>query len=77
MQGIFFRESAKETALALGIKGFARNEADGSVLIEAEGEPEALGEFLRWCRRGPEMAQVEKIEIKEGVIRNFKDFRVL
>ncbi len=51
VQGVFFRDSAKQAADKLGIKGFAKNEADGTVYIEAEGEEAGLGKFLEWCRR--------------------------
>lgn len=74
VQGVFFRVSAKEEAERLGIKGFARNEPDGTVYIEAEGEKERLDEFIRWCHDGPEAANVEKVEISEGPLKNFSEF---
>lgn len=76
VQGIFFRVTAKEKAEKLGIRGFARNEPDGSVYIEAEGEKDKLGEFIKWCHDGPEVANVEKVEISEGPLRNFLEFEI-
>lgn len=75
VQGVFFRSSAKEGAEKLNIKGFARNENDGSVYIEAEGTSENLDKFLSWCKKGPEAAEVEKIEVSEGSIKNFSEFK--
>ena len=65
VQGVFFRATAKEKADTLGIKIFARNEPDGSVYIEAEGEKEKLDEFIKWCYQGPSFARVEKVEVSE------------
>ena len=47
VQGVFFRDSARMEANRLGVAGFARNEPDGSVYIEAEGEKDALDEFFK------------------------------
>lgn len=63
VQGVFFRASAKEVAEKLGIKAFPRNEPNGSVFIEAEGEEEDLEKFVKWCHSGPPLAQVEKVEV--------------
>ena len=74
VQGIFFRASAKEQADKLGITGFAKNMPDGSVYIEAEGEKNNLDKFIKWCNRGPILAQVEKVEVSEGSLKNFSEF---
>lgn len=74
VQGVFFRVSAKEEAEKLGIVGFAKNEPDGTVYIEAEGKEEDLDEFLKWCHEGPNLAKVEKIKISEGPLKNFSEF---
>ncbi|HUS26275.1 MAG TPA: acylphosphatase [Nevskiaceae bacterium] len=62
VQGVYFRDSARQHAEVLGITGFARNEPDGSVYIEAEGDDTALHEFLAWCHQGPREAVVENVE---------------
>ena len=74
VQGVFFRTIAREQANKLGITGFARNESDGSVYIEAEGEKEKLDEFVKWCKVGPTSAKVDKVEVTEGEIKNFSEF---
>ena len=76
VQGIFFRAGAKEQADKLGIVGFAQNQPDGSVYIEAEGEKKNLDEFLKWCHSGPSLARVEKVNITEDKIENFSQFTI-
>lgn len=77
VQGVFFRTSAKEQAEKLNIKGYAKNLSDGSVYIEAEGSEQNLDKFSAWCKQGPEMANVEKIEISENSLKNFKEFQAI
>lgn len=76
VQGVFFRTSAKEQADNLELTGFAKNLPDGSVYIEAEGEEKKLNEFIKWCHTGPSLAQVEKLEISEDSLKNFKEFKM-
>lgn len=62
VQGVSYRESARAEALRLGLKGWVRNLADGSVEAVAEGPREALEDFVRWSRRGPPLAHVTDVE---------------
>lgn len=64
VQGVFFRRSAKEEADKLGVTGWVRNEADGSVAIMAVGDRKNLDKFLKWCRGGPPLAKVESVEVE-------------
>ena len=77
VQGVFFRASARTHAQALDITGLARNESDGSVYMEAEGEEKNLKQFIEWCRRGPERAIVTNVEAEEGALKNFSSFEVM
>ena len=61
VQGVYFRDTARKEAENLGIEGFARNEPDGSVYIEAEGSDEALLKFLDWCHKGSRDAAIESV----------------
>jgi len=74
VQGVLFRYAAKEKADELGIQGFVRNESDGSVYVEVEGEERVLNEFFKWCEQGPKFASVEKIETKERTPGHYSDF---
>lgn len=77
MQGVFFRHSARNLANYLGLKGLVRNEKDGSVYIEAEGDNYKLNKLLDWAKFGPPTAAVEKIDFKfSEELKNFEDFSI-
>ena len=65
VQGVFYREFTRREAESLGVSGFARNLKDGSVEIVAECEEKQLKEFEKRFRKGPLMAFISEIEIKE------------
>ena len=77
VQGVFFRASAKEKADLLKISGLVRNESDGSVFIEAEGDHENLMAYIAWCHHGPPQAVVENCEVKEGTMKDHGGFSVV
>ena len=62
VQGVFFRHSTRIEAERLGLRGFARNLADGSVEVVAQGAAAALDELHRWLHRGPARARVDIVE---------------
>lgn len=74
VQGVFFRVTAKQEAEKLGLCGFVKNQSDGSVYIEVEGEENSLNKFLEWCNNGSEAAQVKKIEVTKGPLKKFSGF---
>ncbi len=77
VQGVYFRQSTRIKALELGIKGFVRNEEDGSVYIEALCEADQLAALISWCHEGPPHAQVERVSHTNGVIHtNFQGFEI-
>lgn len=76
VQGVYYRSSAKEKAVELGLSGFVRNEPDGSVYLEAEGSAEQIEKFLAWCKKGPPGAKVENVISSEGELNGFEGFEV-
>ncbi|MGE0588751.1 MAG: acylphosphatase [Cyclobacteriaceae bacterium] len=76
VQGVFYRASTKDKARSLGLCGFVKNESDGSVYIEAEGDKEKLDQLVTWCRQGPPNARVENVETVEGEPKNFSRFDI-
>jgi acylphosphatase len=76
VQGVGFRYSAVQIARSFGIKGFIRNEPDGSVYIEAEGEEAGIELFLDWCRKGPGHGRVDKVISTDSNAQGFEDFQV-
>jgi acylphosphatase len=65
VQGVFYRSSTQAKAKELGLSGWVKNEEDGSVMIEAEGEEQKLEKLLDWCRQGPGAAVVNDVEYHE------------
>lgn len=62
VQGVFFRDSTRRKAKALGLTGYAKNRPDGSVEVLACGAVESLDELGRWLHEGPRLAAVEAVE---------------
>jgi acylphosphatase len=62
VQGVWFRAATRERALALHLRGFARNLADGGVEVVAVGDEAALAELEQWLWQGPPLAKVAKVE---------------
>jgi acylphosphatase len=77
VQGVFFRATIKAVADQLGVKGTARNLSDGTVCIEAEGDEFALDLFLEFCHKGSDRSVVEKVDVTEGELKNYRNFEVL
>jgi acylphosphatase len=77
VQGVFYRASTKAVADQLGVKGIVKNEADGSVFIEAEADAMTLDMFLDWCKEGPEHANVISVDSHEGELKNYRNFEVV
>jgi len=76
VQGVFFRAHTQELARELGVRGYIRNEPDGSVHIEAEGDEASLKEFVEWCHKGPPSARVTRLQSHEGVLEGYGDFEI-
>jgi acylphosphatase len=62
VQGVFFRASTRDEALRLGLRGHARNLADGRVEVVARGDDSALADLERWLQVGPPLARVTGVE---------------
>jgi acylphosphatase len=74
VQGVWFRESMRQEAERLGVTGWVRNRADGSVEAVVQGTPETVESLLAWARRGPPQARVDGVEVAaaEGDFARFE-----
>ncbi len=62
VQGVLFRASAQKKAKQIGLKGWVRNEPDGTVLLLAFGTEEQVSEMETWCYDGSDTAKVTHVE---------------
>ena len=77
VQGVFFRVSTQQEATRLGLKGFVRNEYDGSVYVEVEGDQEQIDQLLAWIDRGgPPRGEVDNCEVTEAEMVGFRSFEI-
>lgn len=77
VQGVYYRQSAKEKAIELGITGQVKNLRNGNVLITATGTPDLLHLFTEWCKKGPPHALVAGVEVIEIPLKTFNHFRIV
>lgn len=66
VQGVGFRYFVVEEALSLGLRGYARNDYDGSVEVLAQGPRPALERLVTLLRQGPPAAQVAEVRTSWG-----------
>lgn len=76
VQGVFFRARAQEQAERLGVRGWVRNEPDGTVRAHLEGDPEAVDRMVAWCREGSPPARVAAVTRHQRVPQGYDHFGV-
>lgn len=74
VQGVWFRESMRQEALALGATGWVRNLPDGKVEAVVCGSEEAVQALQTWAKRGPPLARVGGIETRDIPAEPFSSF---
>lgn len=65
VQGVWFRARTQDEARRLGVTGFVRNLADGTVEIVAQGEDGSVVALMGWAKQGPPMANVSAVQVTE------------
>lgn len=76
VQGVFFRDSVRRRAQSLGLAGWARNKADGSMEAVFEGPESAVEKAVSFCNDGPEKARVNRLDEIEEEPQGITGFRV-
>jgi acylphosphatase len=76
VQGVYYRQSTKEKAIALGLTGYVKNLPDGRVQIMASGNTDQLLQLVLWCRQGPARAIVEEVQVETLPPTLFMGFRI-
>ena len=62
VQGVGYRDWMCREAVRLGLDGWVRNRADGSVQALVAGPDAEMQALLAVARRGPTLARVEHVE---------------
>lgn len=68
VQGVFYRATAARRARELGIRGHARNLADGRVEVLACGEPDAVTAFVSWLWIGSSGCKVTSVDASDAPV---------
>ena len=76
VHGVSFRASMARMAASLGVRGWVRNNPDGSVEAVLEGDAAKVKRVLDWARVGPPRARVDRVEVELMTPRNHRDFRI-
>ena len=77
VQGVNYRATAAREARQRGLTGWVRNEPDGAVQIDVEGDPAAVETFLAWCAVGPARARVTSVETTAADPAGYQEFTIL
>ena len=78
VQGVVFREFTRRRSAELGVRGFVRNLADGSVEVVFEGTERAVDEAVESAKQGPPLASAIEVCVEEEPpTGEFVEFRIL
>lgn len=75
VQGVFFRDSTRESAQNEGVSGWAANRDDGTVEMVLEGSPDAVEAVIGFCRTGPRSADVTSVDVTRRSLRVCRGLR--
>jgi DNA ligase D-like protein (predicted 3'-phosphoesterase) len=76
VQAVGFREATVAEAQRLGVLGWVRNSADGSVAVHAEGPGSAVEQLVEFLGKGPRAALVEAVETDKAKVEGHEQFAV-
>ena len=78
VQGVFFRASMNDVAVANGVVGWVKNNPDGSVEALLQGREESVKAVQGWAREGPPGSRVDSVEVKVAKPnRSLRDFKII
>ncbi len=65
VQGVGYRYSAQRKAEKLNLRGWVKNDRDGTVTLQCEGEAVSVDAFITWCSKGPLYARVTHVDVRD------------
>ena len=74
VQGVGFRYRARHAANLYGCTGWVRNEWDGSVTMEIQGEADSIDRVIQAIRAG-RYIEIEKMDMRQIQLEDERDFR--
>ena len=74
VQGVGFRWRARQAAALYGCTGWCRNEWDGSVSMEIQGEEEQIEQVIRAIQRG-RYIEIESMDVQTIPVQDERGFR--
>ena len=78
VQGVWFREHIRKSAIILGLNGWVKNNPDGTVSAEVEGEELIINQLIEQINIGSPLSKVEDVEVSWLLFKNkFKSFKIL
>jgi len=77
VQGVWFRKYTKDKADMLGLNGIVRNETNGNVYIEVEGEKDVIEDFIRWLHKGSPQSNVVEVIYELSKFVGFVSFEIV
>lgn len=80
VQGVGYRYTLRDAALARGLTGWVRNRRDGTVEAVLQGERANVEAVVAWARRGPPAARVSGVSVQDaqgGLDRPYTGFEEL
>lgn len=76
VQGVSYRDSMRRQAQNLGVNGWVRNRPDGAVEAVVQGAPGDVELIINWSKRGPQMAEVVRVDV-EPADGSYSSFEIL
>ena len=76
VQGVGYRYSTREKAIALNIAGWVRNLPDGRVEAMIQGEAHPIDSMMKWFYEGPPAAKVTGIKTEQQSPQAFETFEI-
>ena len=76
VQDVWFRASTLKEARRAGVEGWVRNQLDGTVEAVFEGNPQAVARMIEFVRSGPDLAHVERVDVREEPVQSERGFSV-
>lgn len=74
VQGVFFRDFAKQNANKFGLVGYVKNLRNGTLEIVVQGEDSKLQDYIKLCKRGPMFAKVDSVDVSEEQIDEAEEY---